>query len=310
VKQARWIALPLLIVEAACGRSAAEEGALRRGDVAWARGSHEEALAEYRLALRRSESPETLLRIAHAYAELGRASEAGDFYRQAVEARPEYAGQASADLLRLARRADERGDSYGVATAIELANELEPGVGMGRLGLPLARHFAELGDFGRALPHYQRAMSTMQSDDVREIVFEMAIAYEEVGDCTRALTFFEQSKRGANRSQAREADWHIGSCAFELGSRNHQDQDDDEALRYLDMMIELGEPRSLLPQAYFEKAEVLAERGDCTAALEAFTQVVRQSTSRSSPLVTRAEQRIDEIRFGRPNEARPPQGRC
>ena len=65
-----WLWLVLVVLVGGCAGQAAESEALRRGDEAWARGDAEEALAEYRLALRASDDAETLLRVAHAYAEL------------------------------------------------------------------------------------------------------------------------------------------------------------------------------------------------------------------------------------------------
>ncbi|MEZ4415130.1 MAG: tetratricopeptide repeat protein [Gemmatimonadota bacterium] len=307
---ARGLVLAGLLLLGGCGGSVGEDGAVERGDVAWADGDFERALAEYRLALRGGDDPDILLRVAHAYAELNRVDDAGSVYRQAVEVRPKSADQAVADLLWLARRAEERGDQYGVAQSLELAAELQPGVGMGRLALPLARHLVRLREFERALPLFQRALSTLPADQTTPVLMEIGLAYEEVGDCARALSFFGQYSSRASRSGRAEAAWHIGNCAFELGSRMRRDGRPEEALRYLRMTIDRGEPKSLLPQAYFDLGEALAELGECTAALDAFSRVVRESTSRASPLVARAEQRIDEIRFGRPGSARPPESRC
>ena len=64
-------------------------------------------------------------------------------------------------------------------------------------------------------------------------------------------------------------------------------------------MLRLGEPRAQLPRAYFEMGEVLAARGECDAAVEAFRRVREFDASGNSPLVGRAQDRIDQIRFGR-----------
>jgi hypothetical protein len=45
---------------------------------------------------------------------------------------------------------------------------------------------------------------------------------------------------------------------------------------------------------------MLGKRGECEAAVEAFREVPALDPSGSSPLVARAEERIDQIRFGRP----------
>jgi len=300
--------LALLSVTACVGQ-AAETEALRRGDEAWARGDAEAAVAEYRLALRASDDPGTLVRVAHAYAELGRVDEARDFYRRVVEADSRFHDQAVSDLILLARRADEVGDRYGLAGALELALELEPGIGVGSLALPLARYYSDNGEFERALPFFQRAVVDMSESDAGTVYYDIGLAYEELGECSRAISFFDQSRAGASRNRRSEVDWHLGNCSFQMGQTMRREGRDDEALRYLNRTASLGEPRNLLPQVHFERGEVLASRGECTAAVEAFRQAIVESGSGGGPLVPRAEQRIDEIRFGRPSGA-PAGGRC
>ncbi len=293
-----WIAGVALA--AGCAGQAAESEALRRGDEAWARGDAEVAVAEYRLALRASDDPATMLRVAHAYAELGRIDEARDYYRQVVAADDRFKDQAVSDLILLARRADERGDRYGVAGALELALELEPGVGVGGLALPLARYYLENGEFERALPFFQRAVAELDAAEAGAVYYDIGLVYEELGECRRALPFFEQARAGASRTRRSEVDWHVGNCSFMLGLELRSAGRAEDALQQLRRTARLGEPRNLLPQVHFELGELLAERGECTAAVEAFRQSIVQSGPAGGPLVPRAEQRIDEIRFGRP----------
>ncbi len=288
------------VVLAGCGGGGADGDALERGDRAWARGDHEEALAEYRLAERVLDDPAAGLRVAHAYAALGRVDEAGEHYRRAVEGDPRMADQAAADLLRLAREAGERNDRYASAAAAEAAMTIQPNVGIGRLALPLARYYVSGGEFERALPFFQRAINTLPQDEAGQVLFEIGRAYERVGDCTRALTYLERFRRQASRRQRPEVEWLIGSCSFQLGQRMAREGRSTEGLRYIERTLALGEPQSVLAQAYFEKGEILAGMGDCREALEAFRRVLGQDASGSGPLISRAEQRIDELRFGRP----------
>ncbi len=308
-RRSRAAGLVLVLLTGGCAGQAAESEAIRRGDEAWARGDAEVAVAEYRLALRASDDAATMLRVAHAYAELGRVDEARDFYRQVVAADSRFRDQAVSDLILLARRADERGDRYGLAGALELALELEPGIGVGPLALPLARYYLENGEFERALPFFQRAVAEMDAAEAGAVNYDIGLVYEELGECRQALPFFEQARPGASRTRRSEIDWHVGNCSFMLALDLRDAGRDDEALRYLRRTAQLREPRNLLPQVHFELGEVLAERGECTEAVVAFRQAIVQSGPAGGPLVPRAEQRIDEIRFGRPGGA-PAGGRC
>lgn len=303
-----FAALVLLLLVAplalACG-GGAEESAVRRGDLAFAADSLEEALAEYQLALRQGDgSGEVLARVAHTFALLGRVDPAAEFYRRAAEADPRFADQGAADLMHLAHRAEADNDRFRMATAVTRAQELRPGLGIGDLALPLARHFYRNGEFGRALPHYRRVL--IEADTTPRILIEVGQAYEETGDCRQALVFFERFRAEAPAAQRGEADWHIGTCGYDVatellaGARLAGGRGDlEEALRMINRTIEVGQPRHLLGQAWFHRGEILAELGDCGGAMDAFAEVRRLEPGGGGALANQARERYDAIRFGR-----------
>ena len=286
------------MVVAACGSDPAEETAQVRGDRAFARGDYDEALAEYRLSILQ-ENPGTMghVRAAHAYAVLGRVDEAAAHYQSAVEEDSTFADQAVADLVALAGQFNESGDGFGVASAIEAAVTFRPGLVVENLTLPLARHYSTSGEYGRALPLYLRALGSHR--DELDVVYETALAHEEMGDCETALVFFEEHFELAPRSSRSQTGWYIGRCSHTLALELRAEGMDEEALVHLERTIELGEPRTLLPQTYFEKGDILARMGQCDDAIEAFRTVPLVDPSGGGPLARRARDRIDEIRFGR-----------
>jgi tetratricopeptide (TPR) repeat protein len=290
----------LLVALASCSPGATEENAVRRGDEAFAQGIYEEALAEYRLAVRQgADDPEITARVAHTYAIMGRVDDASTFYGEAAMREPEFTDQAVSDLMRLAREAQVGGDRFAMATAVESALALRPGIGVGEISLPLARHYYTNGEFGRALPFYQRALAGA-TDSLPEIVFEVARAHEEIGDCEHGLFFFERFREMVPPWERGEVDWYIGTCAFELARGLQGGTVDEEelerALELIDRTVEVGEPRNIQAQAWFEKGEILAELGDCDGAMEAYAQV--RYADQAGSLVDRAQSRFDEIRFG------------
>lgn len=293
-----------------CVQGAGEQSALLRGDQAYAAADYEEALAEYRLAVVEGGSaPRTLARVGHTYALLGRVEESVEHYRQAFRQDSRWADQAAADLLALARRLVAQDDHFGAASAVQAASEFRPGITVSELALPLARHYFQSGEFDLALPLYQRAMTAVPPDSAATIVFELAQAYEEVGDCRRALVFFDRFRETASRSQRSEADWHIGNCSYRLAQSLRRQGQDGEALRHLETTIRMGEPMTILPRAYFEKGDILALRGECDAALEAFRDVLRADPG-SGALADRARERVDAIRFGPGPGERDPYPLC
>jgi tetratricopeptide (TPR) repeat protein len=313
-----------LLVAAACDTNS-EFGALQRGDVLFATDSLEQALAEYRLAVvQGGNDPALLARVAHTYVELRRVDPAVEFYQLAAAADPSWADQGAVDLMRLAELADQSGDRFLMATAVSRALELKPGLGLGDMALPLARHFFRNGEYGPALPLYQRAL--VRNDTTSEILFEVGQVHEEIGDCQQALYFFERFRELAPRREQSRSDWHIGTCAFalarDLRSQAVQGTSEpdaralpdpvllEEALTHVDRTIELGEPRNIQGSAWFERGEILAALGDCAGSLAAFERVRTVEASASSATASRALERIDLLRFGRGLDRLRPSGAC
>lgn len=277
-----------------------EEGtSISRGDQAFAHGDLEEAKAEYLLAERQGATdPSTYARIAHTYVALGRIDEARQYYDLAVAQDGSYTDQAVADFVHLARQEEAAGDEFGMASAVQRALDFRPGITLDDLALSLARHYSNVGEYGRALPFFQKTLSAVDPDSVPEILFQTAIAYDEVGDCESAAVYYEDYRNRLPRWRRGEVDWRLGNCSFRLAQTRRAEGDDEEALRHLETLLRIGEPRNLQAMGFFEKGEILGLRGECEAALEAFLQVPVLDPSGNSPLVARAEERIDQIRFG------------
>ena len=285
----------LLVVS--CVPRVSEDGALTRGDVAYATGDLDEALAEYQLAVRQGHTAEAYARVGHTYAELGRVEEARDFYRQAAERDRRWADQAGADLLHLARDAESRSDRFQMASAVETALEFLPGLSVEELAFPLARHYFRDGNFSSALPLYQKALASAP-DSAADVLMEVGTALEEVGDCVSALGLFESFRAQARPWERNEVDWHIGTCSFALGRQRRADGDVEEALELVNRTIDVGEPKNILPQVWFERGEILSELGQCDDAVEAYRRVRVLDPAGTGAQVRRSEERIDELRFG------------
>lgn len=319
-----------------CGTDKSLETPRMRGDRAFARGDYEDALAEYRLSMREGSGIGATLRTAHTYAVLGRMDEARALYDEAVHEDSVHADQAVSDFVSRARKAFAAGDHYGGASAMETATHFRPGIVVEDLVLPMARHYSNSGQHGRAQPLYLRVLGSQRRDP--DIVFEAARAHQEIGDCERALEFFNDFVELARRRE-RETRWHVGSCAFQLAQELIEQDAFEEAVSrvlaeradtvggadtagvepsaatgsadpdegpvdvlqrvigYLNLVLELEEPKATLPEAYFQKAGVLARMGECEAAVEAYLMVPEADMSGSGALGAQALQRVDEIRF-------------
>lgn len=320
----------IAILVGGCGVDEHLESPRMRGDRAFARGDYEDALAEYRLSMREEPGIGSTLRTAHTYAMLGRVDEARVLYNEAVREDSIHAEQAVSDFVSRAREAFGAGDHYGGISAMETAVHFRPGIVVDDLVLPMARHYSNSGQHGRAQPLYLRAIGSHSGDP--DIVFEAARTHQEIGDCERALEFFDTFVQLVPRRE-RETRWHVGSCAFQLARELIEDgafeaalarvlaeradtvgteartdttavdpgeEFDDvlqEVIGYLNLVLALEEPRATLPEAYFQKADVLARMGECEAAVDAYRMVPVVDMSGSGTLARQARQRVDQIRF-------------
>lgn len=287
----------LLLALAGCRRT---EDAVLNGDRLWADSNFTGALAEYRLALRRrGDDPAVLARVAHAYAVNGRLAPARETYGRLLAQDSAYAPQAVFDYLALADRALARGDRYSVAAAFQAAAELRPGLPVGAYAPVLARYYGASGEPERALAYYRHALEVMPPDSAPTLLYETALLEESRGNCGTALDQFrEYRERAPHAPHAEEARWHIGNCAFELAKQYETAGRTDDALAQLAVVLELGVPQNLQDQAWFHRGELLLAQGRRDEALAAYQRVLDLNPARTGALVERAQQRIDQIRFG------------
>ncbi|HYZ90386.1 MAG TPA: tetratricopeptide repeat protein, partial [Myxococcales bacterium] len=278
------------------------ETALARGDRLWADSNYIAALAEYRLShARRRDDDAVLARVAHAYARTGQFERARESYNRLLQRAPQYTDQAVFDYLGLARRARARSDLYGMAGALEAALALRPGLAADEMSPTLARYYARTEDKERAREFFERALATAPPDSAPGLLFDYAQYLESQGDCGEAMELFAAFRTRESRGErADEARFHIGTCAFNLGRQARQAGDAEQALRYLQIVLDLGVPQNVLDQVWYERGEALLQLERRPEALEAFTRVLEHiRPPGGGQLADRARQRIDQLRFGR-----------
>ena len=131
-----------------------------------------------------------------------------------------------------------------------------------------------------------------------EVLYETALAYEEVGACEAALAFYGRFVEVVPTREQRDAGWHIGKCSYDLAREFRADGDHEGALALVRETVARGEPRTHLARAYFEMGELLVSSARCGEAVDAFRAAAREDPSASRVLARRAEHWIDQLRFG------------
>lgn len=290
--------VPLALALTACGDPA--DPSLARGDRFLAVGDTDMAVAEYLLARRvRGDTDEILLRLGQAYAARGDVDEALSVYETLAERDPALRTQAAATLAGLAWSARDRGATENMSRA------LEPLLGWGMGYLPddlqrsLAAYYADSGDHARSLA-LRLGLLAADGDADPAVLYEIGLAYEELGACTRALPYLRgfleaAAARDPNRSAVA---FRLGACLLASADEDRAEGRPATALEKLDEMVELGVPRNRMTEAHFLRGELRLALGDTEAALESYAQVVELNPTRTHALVRRAEERMRQIRFG------------
>lgn len=263
-------------------------------------GAVDEAIAEYKLALRTDgEEPAVLLRLGSAYARRGEVEASLQYLRRTLEQDSTYRDAVAVEMTRAARAALEDGSPDNMARALEMVLPMGLGYLPTDLKLELADYYAELSDYGRALPLY---LSALDSGAARPATWlATAVAFQDVGGCREALEYFERylESPGAARGAGSGARWQYGQCLYEVAEQDRSAGRTAPALEKLDLLIDQGVPRTLLDRAHFARGELLRRVGNLEAAEREYERVRELNPARTGPLVRLAEERIREIRYGK-----------
>lgn len=286
-----------LVTAVACGGGG---GPLEQGDRLMAVGAVDEAIAEYKLALRtRGEEPDVLLRLGSAYGQRGEVEAALQYLRRTLEQDSSYRDVVAVEMAGAARVALEGGSPDNMARALEMVLPMGLGYVPADLKLALADYHADLSDYGRALPLYLSALEDGEAEP--ETWLATAVAFQEVGGCREALDYFERylDSPRADRGAGSAARWQYGQCLYDVAEQERAAGRTASALEKLDLLIGQGVPRTLLDRAHFARGEIMRRAGNVEAAEREYERVRELNPARTGPLVRLAEERIREIRYGK-----------
>lgn len=272
-------AIPLLIPAAlvlgGCRSSASDHEV--RGDRAYAAGTFEQALAEYRLALRQL-APSGRLRAKAGAAALragDREAAAAQFLALAREDTGR-AAEAADGLERVARDALQKSDPAGLREALTGLQELAAGRALGGFARELA---ASLGDDPQPddalaiLPFAAAAAPDAGAQD--SLMFEYGEALRRAGRCEAALAVFEGlvRRRRAEHVLGRAAR-RASACALALGRRALDRGEPAGAEEWFRRAVAQAGDNTAGRAAYVGLGDVMFARGDLDGAVEAYQRAM------------------------------------
>ncbi|MEU5158764.1 tetratricopeptide repeat protein [Streptomyces sp. NPDC020875] len=237
-------------------------------------GRYEEALAEYARVL--AHDPDTIPTIAsaaYAHYKLGRHDEALTGFDRAVAARPRY-------TWALRMRAEVRnalGDREGALADVTTAHDISPGApwAVGALAEQLRR----LGRHEEAVTHFDRAIEL--DPDYAWAYGSRAMSHRALGDTARALADLD----GAVAVKPRYT-WAL----LRRAEIHYEQGDTDRALADLDRALDLS------PQyvgALLLRAEIHREQGDTDRALADLDRAVATGHAETATLARRARLHLE-----------------
>ncbi|MEU3600018.1 tetratricopeptide repeat protein [Streptomyces sp. NPDC006798] len=237
-------------------------------------GRYEEALTEYALVLARCpDTIPTIASAAYAHYKLGRHDEALTGFDRAVAARPRY-------TWALRMRAEVRnalGDGEGALADVTAAHDIAPRVPW--VVGARAEQLRRLGRHDEALTHFDRAIEL--DPDYAWAHGSRAMSHHALGGAARAL---------ADLDRALTLDPGYAWALLRRAELHHEQGDAGAALADLDRTLDIS-PRYV--GALLLRAEIHRERGDTDTALADLDRAVATGHAEAASLVRRARLHLD-----------------
>ncbi|MBN2290190.1 MAG: hypothetical protein JXQ83_12725 [Candidatus Glassbacteria bacterium] len=250
-----------------------------RGDRYFRDGHYDDSLAEYLMARKTQGMTTRLLRkIGKVYVmkeDFLQAKSYYDRYFGATDAEPDPG--VLLDYFQIAVKRGEAGDVGTMVQALEEILQIDPSYSLGRYFFDLGEFYFQQSNFSKAIFYFLRGLPLEVEVENKDLyLFHLAQSYEKIEDYFNAYLYFDQLLVLYPESSMKEqATWHRGNCCFPLARQAHEAEDYEQALFYLDLIINEGQPQHYLDDAYFLKGEILLALNRPGEAKVSYLQVLK-----------------------------------
>ncbi|MFI5213155.1 MAG: tol-pal system YbgF family protein [Gemmatimonadales bacterium] len=279
------------LLAAACVRGTDHE---RLGDRRYAERSWPDALAEYRLAVRRSPATSELrAKLAMAALHAQALGDAAQAWRDLGKSDPGARDLAAEGLMRTALAAIEARDVAAVRAAVEGLRHVAPGrlaeLGSGLLEVLDDPPRPEDADLALA------AAAASQGAQADSLVAAWADASARSGRCDLAARAYDALRR-RNRTPAitRAARRGLAGCQVESGRAALAAGQLDQAEAAFRAAIDVGVPDSTVRTAWLLIGDARWAAGDTATALDSYRKAILGGDE-DSPVVRRAREQIQKL---------------
>jgi hypothetical protein len=284
------------MVVAACAPGPDHE---RLGDRRYADRSFTDALAEYRIAVRRHRgSAELWAKFAAAALHVGALQEAVGAYRTMAGEEPTYAEEAADGLMRAAAQAVEAHDLAALTQAVAGLREVQPDRPLGPLAAALGASFDPGGRPADALDLLLQAAAVSPpgaADSLLVLYGDLIVQLAQFDAAQR--TYESVVRRAPPPAVARAARAGLATCAVERGRDALGAGLLEDATEWFHTAIGFGEPDSIVRVAWLLTGDAKWAAGDTTAAVDAYRRAA-SGGGENDPTATRANEQLHKLLGG------------
>jgi lipopolysaccharide biosynthesis regulator YciM len=271
------------LILAACLGAAGEHE--RLGDRAYTQSDFDQALVEYRLALRQ-EAPNGRLRAKAAMAALhaGDLIAAAEEFRNLADEADDRTTEAADGLERVARASLDADNPLALEAALGGLQEIASGRALGVFAGQVAQ---ALGTDARSpealavLPYAAASASDARLQD--SLMYAYGVATVRTGGCERAIAVFESLlRRRREPAVLDDARRRLGACLLRLGERDLDRGFPERAEEWFVRAVAGGADDAYARAAYVGLGDVRLARGDYLAAMSAYQRAMLDGAARDS----------------------------
>lgn len=276
-----------------------------RGDQYSAEGEYVDAQVEYGLAMQRAgeNAPERLRMKSGALALRAKNfQEANRIFGELIADEQDRRDEVRALYQLNADRWIATGDTFSSLKAIEWIRARDSTANLGPLYFTLGDAAYERPDYEAAIEAYLLGLAQAREQAPPPVFARLGDAFQRMRNCPAAIEHFRTylSRTGEETVLEPEARYRLGICAFRMAERAFAADDYDRARRYVDLVIETGEPVSELDKAELMRARIYERAGNREAAVETYAGIVERNEGKQSGPAVEAFRRLKQLEFGMP----------
>lgn len=261
-----------LLLAAACGRAATDHE--RLGDVAYAKGSYADAMAEYRAGVKSGATPALEGKLGLAALHVPALREAADAYQRLAAMDHSRSDEAATGLVLVARAAERTADTTALREALSGLRTLAPDRASGGVALNLIR--AGKLDATEVVALMPAALAAARDGgSVDTLLLSYGAALRSTTNCEEGAGVFRTAVRRVQDPGARNRAVNgLAGCALLLGEEALSLKKPDPAAIWFETVVALDSTTMTGRRALLGLGHAREAQGDLVAAAIAYQRAV------------------------------------